>query len=208
VASRAGGRVRRPAGAAGRKCEIRRQYGMLKVALVSLTLALASSAMAATEDYLLQPGDLLMVSVWKEAELTGEVLVRPDGRITVPLAGEIEAGGHSVEDVRSTVDERLRKFIPQPAVTVVLRQSLGNQIFVIGKVNHPGQFPINRPIDVMQALSLAGGMTPFAAVNDIRVLRRDGDRQTELPFRYEDMVHGHKLAQNIVLRPGDTVVVP
>ena len=181
---------------------------MLKVALVSLTLALASSAMSATEDYLLQPGDLLMVSVWKEAELTGEVLVRPDGRITVPLAGEIEAGGHSVEDVRSTIDERLRKFIPQPAVTVVLRQSLGNQIFVIGKVNHPGQFPINRPIDVMQALSLAGGMTPFAAVNDIRVLRRDGDRQIELPFRYEDMVHGHKLAQNIVLRPGDTVVVP
>jgi polysaccharide export outer membrane protein len=90
----------------------------------------------------------------------------------------------------------------------VLRQSLGNQIFVIGKVNRPGQYPINRPVDVMQALSLAGGMTPFAATDDIRVLRREGQRQITLRFRYDDIVHGRALDQNIVLHSGDTVVVP
>ena len=181
---------------------------MARSALVALVLALCSTGVLAADDYQLQPGDLLLVSVWKETELSGEVLVRPDGGISVPLAGEIEAAGHSIEEVRSTIDDRLHKFIPHPAVTVVLRQSAGNQIFVIGKVNRPGQYPINRPVDVMQALSLAGGMTPFASVNDIRVLRREGARQIELPFRYSDIVHGHALAQNILLHSGDTVVVP
>jgi polysaccharide export outer membrane protein len=170
-------------------------------------MLMARGALAA-DDYLLQPGDILLVSVWKEADLSGEVLVRPDGGITVPLAGQIEAAGHSVEDIRRVVDERLRKFIPHPEVTVVLKQSAGNQIFVIGKVNHPGQFPVNRPVDVMQALSLAGGFTPFAAVNSIRVLRRDGDQQRTLSFRYDDVVRGRSLQQNVMLRSGDTVIVP
>jgi polysaccharide export outer membrane protein len=181
---------------------------MHKLVVASLVLAIMITAAQAADDYLLQPGDTLMVSVWKEAELSGEVLVRPDGGITVPLGGEIPAAGHTVEDVRGVIDERLRKYIPRPEVTVVLRQSLGNQIFVIGKVNKPGQYPINRPVDVMQALSLAGGMTPFAASDDIRVLRRDGENQITLRFRYGDIVHGRALSQNIVLRSGDTVVVP
>jgi polysaccharide export outer membrane protein len=181
---------------------------MHKLTLASLILLTLMGRVSAADDYLLQPGDTLMVSVWKETELSGEVLVRPDGGITVPLGGEIEAAGHTVEEVRSVIDERLRKFIPRPEVTVVLRQSLGNQIFVIGKVNRPGQYPINRPVDVMQALSLAGGMTPFAATDDIRVLRREGQRQITLRFRYDDIVHGRALDQNIVLHSGDTVVVP
>ena len=160
------------------------------------------------EGYLLQPGDVLTVSVWKEADLSSELLVRPDGGITMPLAGEIAAAGHTVEDVRSTIDQRLRKYIPDPAVTVSVKQTLGNQIFVIGKVNHPGPYPIIRPVDVTQALSLAGGTTPFASVDNIKVLRRHGEQQTIIPFRYSDIEHGRKLQQNILLESGDTVVVP
>jgi polysaccharide export outer membrane protein len=110
--------------------------------------------------------------------------------------------------VRTAIVQRLKKYIPDPTVAVIVKQALGNQIYVIGKVNKPGEYPINRPVDVMQALSLAGGTTPFAAVNDIRVLRRDGVRQLTMKFRYTDIEHGRNLDQNIVLQSGDTVVVP
>jgi polysaccharide biosynthesis/export protein len=177
-----------------------------------LCLAMAACGISGStfgaEGYLLQPGDVLTVSVWKEADLSSELLVRPDGGITMPLAGEIAAAGHTVEDVRSAIDQRLRKYIPDPAVTVSVKQTLGNQIFVIGKVNHPGPYPIIRPVDVTQALSLAGGTTPFASVDNIKVLRRHGEQQTIIPFRYSDIERGRKLEQNILLQSGDTVVVP
>jgi polysaccharide export outer membrane protein len=183
----------------------------LRAPFYALLLVMAwahSAGVRADESYPLQPGDLLTVSVWKEPDLTGDLTVRPDGGITMPLAGEFAAAGHTVEDLRVAIDQRLRKFIPDPAVTVVLKQSLGNQIFVIGKVNRPGQYPVNRPVDVMQALSIAGGTTPFAALNDIRVLRRSGERQIAMPFRYSDVEHGRDMKQNILLQSGDTVVVP
>jgi polysaccharide export outer membrane protein len=160
------------------------------------------------DSYLLQPGDIVSVSVWKEPDLTSELLVRPDGAITLPLAGQIDAAGHTVDEVRGTIDTRLRKYIPDPSVTVTLKQALGNQIFVLGKVNKPGNYPINRPVDVVQALSLAGGTTPFAAVNDIRVLRHEGDKQITLTFHYTDIEHGRRLQQNVLLHSGDTVIVP
>jgi len=158
--------------------------------------------------YVLQPGDTLTVSVWKEPELTTDLLVRPDGGITMPLAGEIDAAGHSVEEVKTVIDQRLAHYLSKPVVTVIVKQTLGNQIFVIGKVTHPGPYPLNRPVDVLQALSLAGGVTPFASVNDILILRRDGPRQITMKFRYSDVEHGRNLPQNILLQSGDTVVVP
>ena len=164
---------------------------------------------AADEGYRLQPGDVLIVSVWKEPDLTGDILVRPDGGFSLPLVGEIDAVGHTADEVRLLIDQRLRvKYIPDPVVTVGLKQALGNQIFVLGKVNHPGNFPMNRPVDVMQALSLAGGTTPFASLNRIHVLRREGERQMAITFRYADVQRGRHLEQNILLRGGDTVVVP
>jgi len=176
--------------------------------LTALNILGLVAAAHAAESYLLQPGDLLTVSVWKETDLTGDLLVRPDGGISLPLAGDIAAAGHTADEVRAVIDERLRKYIPNAVVTVAVKQTAGNQVFVLGKVNRPGQYPIIRPVDVMQALSMAGGTTPFAALNDIRVLRRSGDKQISLDFRYAEVEHGRDLQQNIILQSGDTVVVP
>lgn len=169
---------------------------------------LAGNPAFAADSYLLQAGDILTVSVWKEVDLTGDVLVRPDGGISMPLAGDLDAAGHTADQVRAAIDERLRKYIPDPVVTVSVKQALGDQIFVVGKVNRPGQYPFNRPVDVMQALSMAGGATPFAALNDIYVLRRLGEKQIAIAFHYGEVERGRDLQQNIVLLSGDTVVVP
>jgi polysaccharide export outer membrane protein len=158
--------------------------------------------------YLVQPGDTLGVTVWKEQDLQGEVLVRPDGGMSFPLAGEIEAAGHTVEEIRKVLQSRLTKYIPDPVVTVIVKKAEGSRIFVVGKVNRPGDFPLFRPIDVMQALSLAGGATPYADVNGIQILRREGAHQQVFHFRYDDVRRGKDLSQNILLHSGDTVVVP
>jgi polysaccharide biosynthesis/export protein len=160
------------------------------------------------DGYQLRPGDLLQVSVWKETDLQTEVLIRPDGGISFPLAGEMEAAGHTVSDLTATLQERIRKYIPDAVVTVLVKTIVGNRVYVVGKVNKPGDFPLSGPMDVMQALSLAGGATAYADMNGIRILRRDGDRQTSLKFHYRDIEHGKNLEQNILLRNGDTVVVP
>ncbi len=166
------------------------------------------SAAPVDASYVVQPGDTLQVNVWKETELQGEVLVRPDGGMSFPLAGDLQAAGQTVEDIRKTLQTRLSRYVPDPVVTVSVKLTTGSRIYVVGKVNRPGDFPLNRPIDVMQALSLAGGTTPFADENGIRVLRRDGTKQIVFPFRYDDVRRGKRLDQNILLRSGDTVVVP
>ena len=186
-------------------------YALLNLAVQSGQAAVADSAPAAqTVDpsYLVQPGDTLTVTVWKEQDLQGDILVRPDGGMNFPLAGEVQAAGHTVEDIRKTLQSRLTKYIPDPVVTVLVKKTDGSRIFVVGKVNRPGDFPLIRPMDVMQALSLAGGATPYANVNGIKVLRRDGTRQEEFPFRYDDVRRGKNLSQNILLHSGDTVIVP
>jgi len=158
--------------------------------------------------YLVQPGDVLAVSVWKEEDLIQDVIVRPDGQITFPLVGEARAAGNSIEDLRLLISERLKKYIPDPVVTVSVRQLAGNTIYVLGKVNRPGVFPIVRDVDVMQALSLAGGTSTYAALNDIKILRRVNGKLTALSFKYAEVEKGKRLEQNVVLRAGDVVVVP
>jgi polysaccharide biosynthesis/export protein len=165
-------------------------------------------AAAPEEQYRLQPGDVLMISVWKEKDLEGEVLVRPDGGLTFPLAGELEAAGHTVAELRAMLVQRLRPFIPDPVVTVAVKAINGNHVYVVGKVQRPGEFTYSRPLDVMQALSLAGGATPYAALNDIVILRRHNGQERVLRFRYGDVARGKSLEQNVVLESGDTVVVP
>jgi len=181
--------------------------------LMFASLAPHSAAFSAGDSkpvaqYLVQPGDVLAVSVWKEEDLIQDVIVRPDGQITFPLVGEARAAGNSIEDLRLLISERLKKYIPDPVVTVSVRQLAGNTIYVLGKVNRPGVFPIVRDVDVMQALSLAGGTSTYAALNDIKILRRVNGKLTALSFKYAEVEKGKRLEQNVVLRAGDVVVVP
>jgi len=162
----------------------------------------------ATEAYTVKPGDVLSISVWKEPDLQSPVLVRPDGSFSFPLAGQMDARGKTVADLQALVTEKLRKYISDPVVTVSVQEVKGNKVYVLGQVNKPGEFIVNPRVDVMQALSMAGGTTPFAALGDIVILRRSDAGQQALPFRYADVSRGRNLQQNIVLQAGDVVVVP
>lgn len=163
---------------------------------------------AETKPYTVRAGDALQVSVWKEKDLQLDVMVRPDGGFSIPLVGEVQAEGKSVDDLRKEITKRLSTFVPDAVVTVAVRQITGNKIYVLGKVNRPGEFLMNRSMDVMQALSMAGGMSPFAEVNDIRILRREGEAQRAMEFKYDQVSRGKRLEQNIILQSGDVVVVP
>jgi polysaccharide export outer membrane protein len=163
---------------------------------------------APLSEYQVQPGDALTVSVWKEQDLTLEVLVRPDGGLSFPLVGDVAASGKSIAQLREEFTERLKRYIPNPVVTVAVKVIGGSRVYVVGKVQRPGEYPFSRPVDVMQALSMAGGTTPYAAINDIVILRRDNGRLRAIPFHYGAIERGRDLAQDIVLESGDTVVVP
>lgn len=179
-------------------------------ALILVAAGCNAFAAEAITPYRIQPGDVLQISVWKEEELKAEVIVRPDGGVSFPLSGDVDAAGGTVEELRQKIDERMRKYIPDPVVTVSVKTATGNRIYVVGKVNRPGEFLLSRPLDVMQALAMAGGTTPFAEVDDIRILRREGmaQKQVSLRFRYSDAEGGKALDKNILLQSGDTVVVP
>ncbi len=163
---------------------------------------------AADESYRLGPEDMVKIAVWKDEHLTQEVVVRPDGMISFPLVGDVPAAGRTVEDVRLDIIKRLNKFVPNPHVSVLATKIMSYKIYVIGRVNKPGEFLVGHYTDVLQALSLAGGLTPFAAENDIRIMRRDRGEQRVFPFRYGDVRKGKDLSQNIILERGDVVVVP
>ena len=186
------------------------------ITAVFLVLALTTAANAQgsqsntdpSAHYKIQPGDLLEVSVWREEYLEREVIVQPDGRISFPLVGILNAAGTTVEQVQALVAERLTQYIPDPVVTVSIKEINGNRVYVLGQVRNPGQFIMNPTIDVIQALALAGGTTPFAELNEIKILRRDGDSQRLIGFRYADMARGRNLEQNIVLQSGDVIIVP
>jgi polysaccharide export outer membrane protein len=178
------------------------------VLLRGLPLAYAAADADTADVYLVQPGDVLEVSVWKEEDLQKQVLVRPDGGISFPLVGNVRAAGRSVAELQGEISAKLVKYIPDPVVTVAIQQLSGNKIYVIGKVAHPGEFIANRYMDVVQALSLAGGMTPYAADNKIIILRRTGNKLTSTPFRYGDIEKGRNLQQDIILQSGDVVLVP
>jgi polysaccharide export outer membrane protein len=187
---------------------VRLVIGALAAGMLVAGTVCAENPAAVARGYRLQPGDVLQVVVWKETDLQSDVLIRPDGGISFALAGDMQAAGRTTDELRAELETRVRKLIPDAVVTVQVKAASGNRIFVIGKVNHPGDFALIRPTDVLQALSLAGGATPFADTNSIRVLHREGPRQTSVRFRYGDVSKGRHLEQNILLQSGDTVVVP
>jgi polysaccharide biosynthesis/export protein len=174
----------------------------------AVTAATPNSPPAQGNAYEIGPEDVLEIVVWKEDGLRKEVLVRPDGGISFPLIGEVEAVGKTAGQLQAEITQRLSKFIPRPSVNVSVLKTASYKVYVIGKVNKPGEFTLGRRVDVLQALSMAGGLTPFAAGDDIRILRkRNGKDQTFL-FDYAKVQRGTELGQNIELRSGDTVVVP
>jgi polysaccharide biosynthesis/export protein len=166
------------------------------------------SSRTVVPDYEISPEDVLGISVWKEEGLTKEVLVRPDGGISFPLAGDLQAAGKTAQEIELEITRRLMKYMAQPVVSVTVLRVVGNKIYVMGKVNKPGEYLAGRYLNVLQALSLAGGLTPFAAENDIKVLRKQGGRDVVFPFNYSEVRKGNNLEQNITLKGGDVVVVP
>ncbi len=158
--------------------------------------------------YLIGPGDVLEISVWKEEGLQKEVLVRPDGGISFPLVGEIQAGGKTTVQLQDTIVKNIKRYIPDPVVTISVLKINDNKIFVVGKVNRAGEFVATHYIDVMQALSMAGGLNPYAKSGDINILRRVNGKTQAIPFEYDAVAQGDKLEQNIILKSGDVVVVP
>lgn len=194
---------------------------MLRLArlLLVLSVALAPAALRAAGPapespapadpaYRLGPEDVVEVSVWREESLKKEILVRPDGAISFPLVGDVPASGRTTEELRADLTQRLSRFLSDPVVSVTVLRIAAQKIYVVGRVNKPGEFVSGRYIDVLQALSMAGGLTPFASANDIRVMRRQGAKQLILPFPYAEVIRGRSVERNIILQPGDVVVVP
>ncbi len=181
---------------------------------MSADLALAGSLNGTTESpavelsYLLGPEDIIKISVWKDEHLTSDAIVRPDGMISFPLVGDVLAAGRTVEDVRADIAKRLTRFIPNAHVSVAVTKLQSYKIYVLGRVTKPGEYLVGHYTDVLQALSLAGGLTPFASENDIKILRRENGEERAIPFRYGDAQKGRDLKQNILLQRGDVVLVP
>jgi polysaccharide export outer membrane protein len=186
-----------------------RLVGARIVACLLLSLSLAPRAHAQqSPDYTMNPGDTLDISVWKEEDLTKTAIVRPDGKFSFPLAGEVVAVNRTVAQIQAEITNRLKTYMPEPVVSVSVKGLDGCKVYVIGQVSKPGSFVMNPRITVLQALSLAGGMTPFAALNDIIVLRGAGAAQKSLSFHYGEVSKGRNLNQNVTLESGDVVIVP
>lgn len=174
-----------------------------------LGAAACVSAQTGSQPYALRHGDSLLVSVWREEALQKEVRVLPDGSITFPLAGRVEVVGLSTPEVEARVAAKLKKYLPDPVVTVAITAADGNQVYVLGKVIRPGAVTLVSPeTTVLQMLSQVGGLDRFADGNSIRVLRHSPQGNRILPVRYDDLVKGNQLDSNVVLMPGDTILVP
>lgn len=158
--------------------------------------------------YRLHQGDKVLISVWREETLQKEVVVLPDGSITFPLIGRVEVSGLSTPEVEQSITLKLKKYFPEPIVTVVIAGIDGNRAFVMGKVMHPGPLILNGPTSVLQAISMAGGFDKFADESSIKVIRTKPEGQEILPVSYKDIISGRNISTNILLKAGDTLVVP
>jgi polysaccharide export outer membrane protein len=163
----------------------------------------------APADYVIGPDDLLGVIVWREQDLSTDVKVRPDGKVSLPLLNDIQAAGLTPEQFRKVVTTAATKFVADPNVTIIVKQINSRMVYVMGEVGKPGTYPLTTSdTTVLQMLALAGGPTPFAKKDEIGVVRTVSGKTTRYKFNLEDVVRGRRMEQNLVLRPGDTVIVP
>jgi polysaccharide export outer membrane protein len=178
--------------------------------LCALVLAIPQSGLAnPLPRFVLGPEDVLEISVWRDENLTRQVMIMPDGTFSFPLIGDIQASGHSVEEVREMVQKKIRKYVPDAPVSVVMAEIKSPKVYIVGKVNKQGTFTMEgSPLSVVQLIALAGGLTPFAEGDAIHVLRRSAGKQIAIFVDYDKITQGEELEKNILLEPGDTVVVP
>jgi polysaccharide export outer membrane protein len=165
----------------------------------------------ATEDpsYVIGEQDMLDINVWKEPELSRVVPVRPDGKISLPLINDVQAAGLTPMQLATVITEKLRgKFVKEPQVTVVVTAINSQRIYLVGEINRAGAYPMLPNMTVLQALANAGGFSQFANLKNIYVLRNEDGKQVRYPFNYKEVIKGQKSEQNIILKPGDTIVVP
>ena len=161
------------------------------------------------QEYRLGPGDKLRIEVYKDAQLSQSVQVRPDGKITLPLIGDMEATGRTPIELRDTIATSLKEYVTNPTVTVIVVEALASKVYVMGEVTHPGTMELHGPTTILQALAMAGGFKEFANTKDVKVLRPRGGGNNSvetIKFNYKDVVNGD--AKPFYLRSGDTVIVP
>ena len=160
------------------------------------------------QEYRLGPGDKLRIEVYKDPQLSQSVQVRPDGKITLPLVGDLEAASRTPIELRDTITTSLKEYITNPTVTVIVVEALASQVYVMGEVTHPGTMQLHGPTTILQALAMAGGFKEFANTKDVKVLRPKGagNNVETIKFNYKDVINGD--AKPFYLRSGDTVIVP
>ena len=172
------------------------------------TSAVASTGIATPTDYVIGPDDVLGIVFWRDADMTGDVTVRPDGMITLPLLRDIKAAGLKPDELRVQIQEAASKYIEDPNVTVVVRQINSRNVFITGQIARPGPYPVTGQMTVLQIIAVAGGLTEFADEKNITITRQGSAKTEHFKFNYKDVARGKNLQQNIVLKPGDMVVVP
>ncbi len=159
-------------------------------------------------DYVIGQGDVLTISIWKDDSLTREVVVLPDGTISFPLIGTIVAENKTIGGLKKDIESEIKRYVPEPVLSVAVKSVNSMYVYVIGRVNNPGRFFLTGNVNVLQALAMAGGLTPFAEANSIRIFRAESGKNSLIPFRYNDVVKGKLLEQNIIMKRGDVIVVP
>jgi polysaccharide export outer membrane protein len=179
--------------------------GQAKPAAVA---APAPAAVPTPPDYVIGPDDVLAVVFWRDKDMSSEVAVRPDGKISLPLLNDVQAAGLTPPQLRARLTELSQEYLDDPNVTIVVRQINSRKVFITGQVNKAGTYPLSGPTTVLQLIAMAGGIAEYANGKKIVVMRTENGRQVSFPFNYADVVARRKLAQNIELRPGDTVIVP
>jgi polysaccharide biosynthesis/export protein len=182
---------------------------VIAVILVFVSSSICIHECAFGADYKIAPSDVLEISIYGEDALAkNQLVVRPDGRISFPLVGDLEVAGYSTAEVKEIVEKYTRPLVPEARAAVIVTQLGSLQYYVVGKVNKPGMYNVSKPLTVLQVLSLAGGPVTFAKESDISILRDYGQATTRLPFNYKEIKNGKHMEQNIFLERGDVVVVP
>lgn len=182
--------------------------GCLSMKADSLSKGTEKGTASVDDKYIIGPADVLEIQVWREPNLSCTAPVRPDGKISLPLLNDVQAAGLSPQELKTKIEKGLAKFLEKPEVLVSVQEIKSKNIYILGKVNTPGQYPLQHGLTVIQALSLAGGFAEWADEKDIVILRHENGKQKRIKFNYKRVSRGKDLEKNIVLCPGDTIIVP